>query len=60
MAWFTIKDTAVRHIWKGDNDEIAVISPDWYENNGTPIDPETGEDMKYSHTEIELISEKEN
>ena len=50
--WKTIDDNKIRHVWVSEyGEESAVVSPDWYEENGTPID-ESGEDMVYSHTEI--------
>ena len=54
--WKTIPDNAVRHIW-GINDQVSSeneisVSPDWYAENGTPIDGETGEDLVYLRTEI--------
>ena len=55
MTWKTIADNKVRHIWadpENQSEEITV-SPDWYQQNGTPITPETGEDMIYIRTEIE-------
>ena len=52
-----IEDNKVIHIWRGTRDDDFAtqyeieISPDWYENNGTPMD-EIGDDMKYIRTEI--------
>lgn len=56
MIWKTIPDNQVRHIWAPDEaptgeGEISV-DPSWYAENGTPIDPETGNDMNYVRTEI--------
>lgn len=50
--WKKIKDEQVRHIWLTDDGDEVAVSPDFYESNGTPCDPETGEDLSYSHTEI--------
>ena len=57
-VWKKIPDARVQHVWKkaGDDDcgegpETVVVSPSWYEENGTPI-CFCGEDMVYSHTEI--------
>ena len=48
-----IADSLVFHIWKDtDTGEEIAITPDWYEENGTPITVETGEDCKYLRTEI--------
>ena len=59
-TWKKIPDNQVNHVWKkSDNDncgegpETVDVSPDWYENNGTPI-CFCGQDMKYSHTEIKV------
>lgn len=50
--WIKVSDTQIRHVWVGDSDENVYVSPDWYEENGTPIDPDTGDNMSYSHTEV--------
>ena len=50
--WIRVPDTEIRHVWVGDSDEDVHVSPNWYEENGTPIDPDTGDDMSYSHTEV--------
>ena len=54
--WKTIPDNTVRHIW-GINDQVSSeneisVTPDWYAENGIPIDGETGEDLVYLRTEI--------
>lgn len=56
MTWKTIADSKIRHIWAPDHlpdgaGEITV-EPHWYAENGTPVDPETGDDMSYVRTEI--------
>ena len=57
MAWKKIDDSKVTHIWKKAADDCGEdfgpveVSPDWYQNNGTPICT-CGQDMEYSHTEI--------
>lgn len=50
-----VRNDDVKCVWesKCDCNEIAIVTPDWYEDNGTPICPECGEDMTYSHTEID-------
>jgi hypothetical protein len=60
MAWQKIDDYKVNHVWiKHDNDDCGEgpekvdISPDWYQDNGTPI-CQCGCDMVYSHTEINV------
>lgn len=50
--WKTVADEKIRHIWVGDDGEEISVSPDWYADNGTPVDPETGDDMSYVRTEI--------
>lgn len=48
-----IPDNCVFNIWKcQDTGEEISITPDWYEQNGIPITPETGKDMVYLRTEI--------
>ena len=52
----TIKDSDVYCVWLpkcGCNVDEAVVNPDFYEENGTPICSECGEDMEYARTEIE-------
>lgn len=55
-----VKDTQVKCVWESacDCGETAIVTPDWYEDNGTPICPECGEDMTYSHTEVEDLEEE--
>lgn len=51
-----IEDVKVYNVWtpKCDCDSMVVsVNPDFYEENGTPICSECGEDLTYSHTEIE-------
>lgn len=47
-----IPDQELHHVWfdKVSGEEITV-TPDWYQQNGTPITAETGEDMEYLRTE---------
>ena len=51
--FITLPDSAILCIWKCQNtgEEISV-TPDWYEQNGIPVSPETGDDMVYLRTEI--------
>ena len=66
IKWKKIDDSKIRHMWVLDeydpclHDESlcddakeAVVSPDWYASNGTPVCPYCGNDMVYSHTEIQ-------
>jgi hypothetical protein len=54
-----IPDKLLKHIWKTKCNKYCCmeldvrISPDWYENNGTP-QCDCGIEMIYSHTEIEI------
>ena len=57
-VWKKIEDAKVQYVWKKAKDDTCsagpdtvVVTPDWYEENGTPI-CWCGMDMRYSHTEI--------
>lgn len=51
--FIVVPDQCVQNIWKcQDTGKEISITPDWYEQNGTPITPETGQDMVYLRTEI--------
>lgn len=51
--WTTIPDDKVRHIWcPADSDAEISVPPSFYSESGTPVDPETGDDMEYIRTEI--------
>jgi hypothetical protein len=58
MAWKKINDKNVRHVWMCKNEECedygteCHISPEWYQNNGTPVCNECDVDMVYVGTEI--------
>jgi len=50
-----VKDSEVKNVWTADcgcDVEDQVWTPDCYQESGTPICPECGEDMRYSHTEV--------
>lgn len=51
-TWMTVPDTEVRHIWKDSAGEEHAIPPEFYEEAGTPVDGETGDDMTYVRTEV--------
>ena len=51
MTRHIIRDSSVINVWIGEDGEVE-INPDWYEENGTPMDSE-GNDMTYLRTEIE-------
>ena len=58
MAWKAIADNKIRCYWKCPNSECkinneAIVTPDWYQNNETPVCGDCGEDMEYSYTEID-------
>ena len=54
MTMTRIPDNAVQHVWRcKDTSEEVYVSPDWYEENGTPISPETGEECEYLYTVID-------
>ena len=57
-GWERIDDIDVRHVWVPTDTCLAecetrpaVVPPDWYAENGTPI-CDCGDDMEYSHTEV--------
>ena len=49
-----ISTAKVRNHWKCAEckRQIAIVSPDWYEENGTPVCGKCGDDMKFSHVTI--------
>lgn len=50
--WIEVPNSIIRSRWYSpETSEEAYITPDWYEQNGTPIDS-NGNDMEYAHTEI--------
>jgi hypothetical protein len=63
MAWKTIPDSKVRHIWAWpDGSNEIAIDPSFYAENGTPVVPDdegvhanpyAGDDMIYVRTEID-------
>jgi len=55
--WIKVPDTRVRHIWKATcacqtGELVAAVSPDSYEESGTPVCPECGDDFTYDGTEV--------
>lgn len=59
--WTKINDARVRHVWTQKcecklEDPVCYIDPDFYENNGTPICEECGDDFKYVRTDIKCSS----
>lgn len=51
--WKKIKDENVKMIWVcSECKNKFVISPTFYQNNGTPVCDECSEDCNYLYTEI--------
>lgn len=51
--WKTVSDENVRHVWKDpEMGTEFTVNPDFYEENGTPVSPETGTDCVYVRTEV--------
>lgn len=53
--WKVVPDPNIRHLWQcreeGCN-EAAEVSPEWYQNNGTPVCGNCDCDMIYVRTEV--------
>lgn len=54
-VWVTISDSAVRHVWRDSEGDEHFIPPTYYEESGTPVDAETGDDMTYVRTEVKYV-----
>ena len=53
MVWKKIEDRHIRHTWRCPECKFEVmLPPTFYTDNGTPI-CDCGEDMEYSHSEID-------
>ncbi len=58
MTWKKVEDENVRHLWRCNDpceegcDEEVEVTPDWYENNGTPVCSNCDCDMNYLRTEV--------
>jgi hypothetical protein len=51
--WKTIEDSKVRHVWANEDGSGEItVDPTFYQDSGTPIDDETGDDLMYVRTEI--------
>ena len=50
-----VPDIAVWHAWGRDGVELVRVPPTFYEEAGTPIDEETGEDMEYLATYLDVV-----
>ena len=56
--WKEVDDMYIRHTWECSNEDcedkgFAQVSPDWYQNNGTPVCSGCDTDMDYKLTEVE-------
>lgn len=50
-----ISDDNIANHWKcPECGEAVTITPDFYQNNGTPMCIECDEDMEYTHSEVTL------
>lgn len=61
MAMVRVKDDMIEHIWKsrcdcGDAVKECRLPPTYYDDNGTPVCGECGEEFAYSHTEIKPVT----
>lgn len=57
----TVKDADVQCVWNCQDvkcDEVAIVSPDWYQDNGTPVCPECDTDMEYIRTKVKASKVK--
>ena len=53
--WKLVKDEDVLSCWQcEDCGGDVVITPDWYEQNGTPVCVECDRDMLYGWTEVNV------
>lgn len=51
--WTVVPDNRIRHVWRNpETDELVYIGPEFYQENGTPIDGESDVDLEYVRTEI--------
>ena len=57
--YIIIPDANIDHHWecKVHPESVAIVSPDWYEDNGTPICEFCGDDMIYKHTKVKVPNE---
>ncbi len=56
MPWITMPDNLIRHIWAPkdapDGEGEISVEPTFYAEAGTPVDPETGDDLIHVRTEL--------
>ena len=51
--WKIITDDNIRHAWECEEcHDIAIVTPDWYDGNGTPYCVECECNMSYEHTQV--------
>ncbi|NCO61000.1 MAG: hypothetical protein COZ70_02510 [Deltaproteobacteria bacterium CG_4_8_14_3_um_filter_51_11] len=51
-TWKKIDDKKIRHVWRcPECGKTAIIGPDFYGDNGTPVCMECSDDMEYCRTE---------
>ena len=63
MDLVQVPDSAVWHAWGRYGIEHVRVSPTFYEDSGTPIDGDTGEDLEYLATYIDrdqLVNRRDN
>ena len=54
--WTVIDDTKLRHVWRcADCGVQSEVEPWWYQNNGTPVCDDCGDDMAYLSTEMKYV-----
>ena len=53
--WITVSDDKIMMIWRDSKGAEHVFPPTYYEGNGTPVCPHSGEDMEYVRTEIKIL-----
>lgn len=53
--WSTIPDAMIRHIWRcPECGAVESTTPDWYEQNGTPMCSDCDVDGVYVRTEVDM------
>lgn len=59
--WKLVKEENVLSYWECEDCHDKVgITPDWYEQNGTPVCVECDRDMLYGYTEVYLDNANSN
>lgn len=58
--WKTVKDAQTRHTWECEECHTQTkVHPTFYEESGTPICGDCGDDMSYLNTQV-ATSEDDN